>query len=54
LAELEIEQVDEGRCLRFYITTEDDFQHFKQCIVDELAQIELISADGLEDIPPQD
>ncbi len=31
-------------------------QHFKQCIVivNELAQIEFISADDLEDIPQQD
>jgi len=52
--ELEIEEVDEGRCLRFYMTTEEDFQQFKQCIVDELAQTEFISADSLEDIPQQD
>jgi len=49
--ELEIEEVDEGRCLRFYVTSEEDFQQFKQCIVDELAQTEFISADSLEDIP---
>jgi len=30
------------------------FQHFKQCILNELAQIEFINADGLEDIPQQD
>ena len=52
--ELEIEPVDEGKCLRFYMTSEEDFQQFKQCIVDELAQTEFISADSLEDIPQQD
>ena len=46
--------VDEGKCLRFYVTSEEDFQQFKQCIVDELAQTEFISADSLEDIPQQD
>ncbi|TKJ33058.1 MAG: hypothetical protein CEE38_21505 [Planctomycetes bacterium B3_Pla] len=52
--ELEIEQVDDDRCLRFYMTTEEDFQQFKQCIVSELAQVEFISADSLEDIPQRD
>lgn len=52
--ELEIEQVDEDKCLRFYITAKEDFQRFKQCILNELAQIEFISADDLEDIPQQD
>jgi len=36
------------------VTSEEDFQQFKQCIVDELAQTEFISADSLEDIPQQD
>lgn len=53
-SELEIEPVDEGKCLRFYIATEEDFQHFKQCILNELAQIEFISSDDLEGIPQQD
>jgi len=53
-SELKIEEVDEGRCLRFYITTEEDFQHFKQCMVHELAQVEFTSADDLEDTPQQD
>ena len=52
--ELEIEEVDEGRCLRFYITTEEDFQHFKQSMVHELAQVEFTSADDLEDTLQQD
>jgi len=54
LAEFEIEPVDDGKCLRFYIATEEDFQHFKQCILNELAQIEFISGDGLEDTSQQD
>jgi len=49
-----VEEVNEGRFLRFYMTTEEDFQQFKQCIVSELAQVEFISADSLEDIPQQD
>jgi len=53
-SELEIEPVDDGKCLRFYIATEEDFQHFKQCILNELAQIEFISSDDLEGIPQQD
>lgn len=52
--ELEVEQVDKDKCLRFYITAKEDFQRFKQCILNELAQIEFISADDLEDIPQQD
>ncbi len=52
--ELEIEPVDEGKCLRFYVITEEDSQRFKQCILNELAQIEFSSADDLEDIPQQD
>lgn len=40
--------------MRFYVTSEEDCQQFKQCIVDELAQTEFISADSLEDIPQQD
>jgi hypothetical protein len=36
------------------VATEEDFQHFKQCILNELAQIEFISADGLEDTSQQD
>jgi hypothetical protein len=40
--------------LRFYVTTEEDFEQFKQCIVDEPAQIEFISTDSFEDIPQQD
>jgi uncharacterized membrane protein len=53
-AELEIEQVDDGKCLRFYIATEEDFQRFKQCMVNEPAQAEFISANDLEDTPQQD
>jgi len=45
---------NEGRCVCFYITTEEDFQHFKQCILNELAQAEFVSADDLEDTPQQD
>jgi len=39
---------------RFNLTAEEDFQHFKQCILNELAQIEFISGDDLEDTPQQD
>jgi hypothetical protein len=39
---------------RFNLTAEEDFQHFKQSMVHELAQIEFISADGLEDTSQQD
>ena len=53
-SELEIEPVDEDKCLRFYIATEEDFQRFKQSIMKEPAQIAFIGSDSLEDIPQQD
>ncbi len=47
--ELEIEPVDDGKCLRFYLTTENDFKSFKGFIAGELRNIKFLSNDDFEE-----
>ncbi len=50
--ELEIEPVDEGKCLRFYLATENDFKSLKGFIARELHNMKFLSNDEFEESEP--
>ncbi len=48
-SELEIEPVDDGKCLRFYLATENDFKSLKGFIAGELRDTKFLSDDEFEE-----